>query len=55
MPLLEKHLRVAVDGYDLAAERERYRFDDVTVGGLSLNRGRATGCWRLAGDRSTAR
>src|SRR5262249_31061175 len=41
MPLLEKHLRVAVDGYDLAAERERYRFDDVTVGGLSLNRGRA--------------
>ncbi len=42
MPLLEKHVRLVVDGYDLAAERERYRFEDVTVGGVSLNRGRAT-------------
>jgi len=53
MPLLEKHLRVAVDGYDLAAERERYRFDDVTVGGLSLNRGRAL--VEVGGDMNAAR
>ena len=53
MPLLEKHLRVAVDGYDLATERERYRFDDVTVGGLSLNRGRAL--IEIGGDMNAAR
>jgi 4-aminobutyrate aminotransferase-like enzyme len=53
MPLLEKHLRVTVDGYDLAAERERYRFDDVTVGGLSLNRGRAL--IEVTGDMNSPR
>ena len=53
MPLLEKNLLVTVDGYDLAAERERYRFDDVTVGGLSLNRGRAL--IEVAGDMNAPR
>src|SRR5262245_65046573 len=42
MSLLEKHLRLLIDGYDLAAERERYQFEDVSVGGVALNRGRAT-------------
>src|SRR5262249_54087865 len=53
MPLLEKNLLVTVDGYDLAAERERYRFDDVTVGGLSLNRGRAL--IEVTGDMNSPR
>ena len=42
MPTIEKLVRVVVDGYDLAAERERYQFEDVNVGGVALNRGRAT-------------
>ena len=41
MPLLEKHVHLVVDGYNLAAERERYEFEDVSVGGVALNRGRA--------------
>jgi 4-aminobutyrate aminotransferase-like enzyme len=53
MSLLEKHLRLVIDGYDLAAERERYQFDDVTVGGVSLNRGRAT--IEIAGDPNAPR
>jgi len=48
MPTIEKLLRVVVDGYDLAAERERYQFEDVSVGGVALNRGRAT--IEIAGD-----
>lgn len=33
--------RTIVDGYDLQAERERYRFPDVEIGGVRLNRGTA--------------
>jgi 4-aminobutyrate aminotransferase-like enzyme len=53
MPTLEKHVKLVIDGYDVAAERERYRFDDVTVGGLSLNRGRAT--IEVTGDMNARR
>jgi len=53
MPLLEKHVRLVVDGYDLAAERERYQFEDVSVGGVTINRGRAV--IEVTGDMNAAR
>ncbi len=41
-------IRTVIDGYDVLAERERYAFPDVEVGGRRLNRGNAV--VRIDGD-----
>ncbi len=40
-----------IEGYDLQAEKERYRFPDLTYGGMTLNRGTAR--VELQGDMET--
>src|SRR2546423_3092239 len=45
--------KIVIDGYDLAAEKARYRFADVTGRGATLNRGTAT--VKIRGDMENSR
>jgi 4-aminobutyrate aminotransferase-like enzyme len=45
--------KLVIDGYDLAAEKSRYRFPDVTLRGVTLNRG--TAVVKIRGDVENSR
>ena len=45
--------KVIIDGYDLAAEKARYRFPDVVGRGLTLNRG--TAIVKIRGEMENSR
>jgi 4-aminobutyrate aminotransferase-like enzyme len=45
--------KAVIDGYDLAAEKARYRFPDVTGRGVTLNRG--TAVVKIRGDMENSR